>query len=89
MRSSAVWGERGEHDPLATVGCSDRTHATKPQGSDRREITIDAYATFILGAIAKDDITLIELQALLAERGTPVVIGTLGRFLDRHRITRN
>ena len=40
----------------------------------------------ILGAIAKDDVTLVELQALLAERGTPG--GTLWRFFDRHRITR-
>ena len=50
---------------------------------------IDAHAAFILGAIeAKDDVTLVELQALLAERGTPVGIGTLWRFFDRHRITR-
>ncbi len=50
---------------------------------------IDAHATFILDAIeAKDDITLAELQVLLAERGTPVGIGTLWRFFDRHRTTR-
>ena len=65
------------------------TPAAKPQGGDRRAARIDAHATFILEAIeAKDDITLVELQVLLAERGTPVGIGTLWRFFDRHRITR-
>ena len=65
------------------------TPAAKPQGGDRRAGRIDAHAGFILGVIkAKDDITLVELQALLAERGTPVGIGTLWRFFDRHRITR-
>jgi len=65
------------------------TPAAKPQGGDRRAARIDAHATFILEAIeAKDDITLVELQALLAGRGTPVGIGTLWRFFDRHRITR-
>ncbi len=65
------------------------TSAAKPQGGDRRAARIEAHASFILDAIeAKDDITLVELQALLAERGTPVGIGTLWRFFDRHRITR-
>jgi transposase len=65
------------------------TPAAKPQGGDRRAARIEAHASFILDAIeAKDDITLVELQALLAERGTPVGIGTLWRFFDRHRITR-
>ena len=65
------------------------TPAAKAQGGDRRSARIEAHAGFILGAIeAKDDVTLIELLALLAERGTPVGIGTLWRFFDRHRITR-
>jgi transposase len=65
------------------------TPAAKPQGGDRRAARIDAHASFILNAIeAKDDITLVELQVLLAERGTPVGIGTLFRSFDRHRITR-
>ncbi len=65
------------------------TPAAKPQGGDRRSARIEAHASFILGTIeAKDDITLVELQALLAERNTPVGIGTLWRFFDRHRITR-
>ena len=54
-----------------------------------RSARIEAHALFILGAIeTKTDITLVELQALLAGRGTPVGIGTLWRFFDRHRITR-
>ena len=65
------------------------TPAVKRQGGDRRAAKIDAHAAFILGAIeAKDDITLVELQAPLAERGTPFGIGTLWRFFDRHGITR-
>ena len=63
--------------------------AAKVQGGDRRSARIEAHALFILGAIeTKTDITLVELQALLAGRGTPVGIGTLWRFFDRHRITR-
>ena len=65
------------------------TPAPKAQGGDRRSARIEAHACFILAAIeTSDDITLVELQALLAERGTPVGIGTLWRFFDRHRITR-
>jgi len=65
------------------------TPAPKAQGGDRRSARIEAHAGFILAAIeTSDDITLVELQALLAERGTPVGIGTLWRFFDRHRITR-
>ncbi|MBB3912715.1 hypothetical protein [Sphingomonas desiccabilis] len=65
------------------------TPTAKPQGGDHRAGRIDAHAAFILGAIeSKDDITLVELQVLLAERDTPVGIGTLWRFFDRHRITR-
>lgn len=65
------------------------TPAAKRQGGDQRSARIEAQAGFILDAIAvKDDITLVELQAMLAERGTPVGIGTLWRFFDRHGITR-
>jgi transposase len=54
------------------------TPAAKPQGGDRRAGRTDAHGAFILAAVeAQDDITLVELQALLAERGTPVGIGTL------------
>jgi len=54
------------------------TPAAKPQGGDRRAARIDAHAAFILDAIeAKDDITLAELQVLLAERGTPVFFSAI------------
>ena len=65
------------------------TPAAKAQGGDRRSARIEAQAGFLLGAIKeKDDITLSELQGLLARRGTAVGIGTLWRFFDRHGITR-
>jgi transposase len=65
------------------------TPAARAQGGDRRSARIEAHAGFLLGAIeAKDDITLVELQARLAERGTPVGLGTLWRFFDRHGISR-
>lgn len=65
------------------------TPAARPQGGDRRSARIEAHAGFLLGTVeAKADITLVELQALLAERGTPVGIGTLWRFFDRRGITR-
>lgn len=50
-----------------------------PQGGDRRAARIDAHTTFLLAAIeTKDDITLVELRVLLAERGTAVGIGRCG-----------
>jgi|AutmiccommunBRH5_1029478.scaffolds.fasta_scaffold05559_2 transposase len=65
------------------------TPAAKPQGGDRRSARIEAHAAFILGCVeATDDITLVEIQALLAERGVAVGVGTLWRFFDRHRVTR-
>jgi transposase len=65
------------------------TPAAKAQGGDRRSARLEAQAGFLLGAIKeKDDITLSELQGLLARRGTAVGIGTLWRFFDRHGITR-
>lgn len=65
------------------------TTAAKPQGGDTRSGRIEAHGVFIRETIkAQPDITLVELQALLAARDTPVGIGTLWRFFDRHRITR-
>jgi len=47
------------------------TAAAKAQGGDRRSARIEAQAGFLLGAIKeKDDVTLSELQGLLARRGT-------------------
>jgi transposase len=65
------------------------TPAPQQQGGDRRSARIEAHAALILGAYeATPDITLAELQALLAEHGTQVAIGTLWRFFDRRGITR-
>ena len=61
----------------------------KPQGGDRLSGRIEAQAGFILTLIEEQsDITLAEIQEKLAERGTPVGIGTVWRFFARHRITR-
>lgn len=65
------------------------TPAARPQGGDTRSSRIEAHGDFILAMIAeRDDITLVELQGLLAERGTPVGLGTLWRFFKRHGVTR-
>ncbi len=65
------------------------TPAPQRQGGDRRSGRIEAHADLILGAYeATPDITLAELQALLADRGTQFALGTLWRFFDRRGITR-
>jgi transposase len=63
--------------------------APKPQGRDKLSHRIEAHAGFILGLWEeRRDITLVEIQRRLAERGTPVGIGTVHRFFERHGITR-
>ena len=65
-----------------------RAVAGKP-GGDRRSAKTDVHADFILGLVAeRGDITLAEMQAAMAERGSPVGMGTLWRFFDRRGITR-
>lgn len=60
----------------------------KPQGGDRRSKRIEAHRAFIIKTVAaRKDITLAELQELLARRGVRFGIGTLWRFFDRHAIT--
>ncbi|GHH19911.1 hypothetical protein GCM10008023_27220 [Sphingomonas glacialis] len=50
---------------------------------------IEAHAELILEAYkATPDITLAELQALLADHGTEVALGTIWRFFARRGITR-
>jgi transposase len=57
-------------------------------GGDRRSARIEAEAAFILAQIeARPDITLVELQAKLKDRGLSVGIGSLWRFFDRRQIT--
>jgi transposase len=62
--------------------------AAHKQGGDRRSGRIEAEAEFILARLAaKRDITLMELQAELLERGVRVSIGALWRFFHRRQIT--
>lgn len=61
----------------------------KPRGGDRHSGRIEAHGGFIRELLAEQgDITLVEVQARLIERGAPVGIGTLHRFFVRHGITR-
>ena len=60
----------------------------RPQGGDRHSHKIEAHADFILDAVArKSDVTLVELRALLAQKGVSVAVSTLWRFFNRRRIT--
>jgi len=64
------------------------TSEAKPQGGDRRSKRIEAHRVFILKTVAnRKDVTLAELQELLAKRGARFGLGTLWRFFDRHGIT--
>ena len=65
------------------------TPKPQQQGGDRRSGKIEAHADLILGAYeVTPDITLAELQALLAEHDTQVALGTIWRFFARRGITR-
>ena len=55
----------------------------RPQGGDRHSHKIEAHADFILDAVArKSDVTLVELRALLAQKGVSVAVSTLWRFFN-------
>lgn len=61
----------------------------KPRGGDRHSGKIEAHGGFIRELIAEQgDMTLVEVQARLIERGALVGIGTAHRFFVRHGITR-
>ena len=61
----------------------------KPRGGDRHSCKIEAHGDFIKALLAEQgDITLVEIQARLTERGVSVGIGTVHRFFARHGITR-
>jgi transposase len=63
--------------------------APKPRGGDRLSGRIEAHGGFLLGLVAEQgDMTLMEIQSRLAQRGGAVGIGTLCRFFDRHAVTR-
>ncbi len=61
----------------------------KPRGGDRHSGRIEAHGRFIRELVAEQgDMTLVEIQMRLIERGVSVGIGTLHRFFVRHGITR-
>lgn len=65
------------------------TPAPQQQGGDRRSGKIEAHAGLILDAYeTTPDITLAELQALLADHGNQIALGTIWRFFARRGITR-
>lgn len=60
----------------------------RPVGGDKRSGRIEAFAPVILQAVeAQQDITLVELRAMLAERGMAVAVSSLWRFFARRKIT--
>ena len=62
--------------------------ASYKRGGDRWSARIDVHKGLILSLVEETcDITLKELQALLAARGHRFSIGALWRFFDRHNIT--
>ncbi|WP_353217817.1 hypothetical protein [Sandarakinorhabdus sp.] len=61
----------------------------RPRGGDRHSGKIGAHGDFIKGLVTElGDITLVEVQARLMERGAPVGIVTVHRFFARHGIMR-
>lgn len=59
-----------------------------PLGGDRRSGRIEQQAELILGLLeSKPDITLAEIEAVLAERGVSVSGSSIWRFFDRRKIT--
>ena len=88
--------EAGEHYGVSAASairwCSRQREtgsaAAKPRGGDRLSGRIEAQAGLILSLVEETcDITLMELQAKLAEQGHHFAIGTLWRFFDRHGFT--
>jgi transposase len=59
-----------------------------PLGGDRRSGRIEQQADVILGLLeSKPDVTLVEIEAALAERGVVVSSTSIWRFFDRRKIT--
>jgi transposase len=80
----------GAATAIRWVAAAEKTGSVeaKPQGGDRRSKRIEAHAAFILKTVAeRKDITLAEMQKLLAKRGEHFGLGSIWRFFDRHGIT--
>ncbi len=59
-----------------------------PLGGDRRSGLIEKHADLILGRLeTQPDITLAEMQAVLAEHGVTVSSAAVWRFFGRRKIT--
>lgn len=63
--------------------------SAKPKGGALRSHRIEAFCDVILGAVeAQKDVTPVDLAAMLdREHGASFALGTVHRFLVRHRIT--
>jgi transposase len=56
-----------------------------PRGGDCHSGRIEAHGDFIKDLLTEQgDITLVEIQTQLSERGAPVGIGTVHRFFAQH-----
>ena len=86
LGGAAVWGQRGERDPLVAIGAATGFVRTTEAG---RRPPVGAEAAFILSQVsASPDITLAELaEKLRQERGLGVALGTVWRFFERRGIT--
>jgi transposase len=62
--------------------------AAMPMGGDRRSHRLEAHSELILGTVgAKPDITVRELQALLAGHRVKASYGAVWNLLNRHGLT--
>ncbi len=58
-------------------------------GGNVRSSAIDVHRVFLLSLVEeRSDLTLDEIRAALAARGTSVSVAAVWRFFDRHQITR-
>lgn len=61
----------------------------KPRGGDRYSGKIEAHGDFIKGLLAgQGNVTMVDTQTRMTERGVPVGIGTVHPFFARHGIRR-
>ncbi len=68
--------------------CLTGSASAKPMGGDQRSHRLEAHAALILGAVGeKPDITIGELQVLLAEHGVKASSGAIWNLLNRHGLT--
>ena len=78
IATAIVWVGRALHSGERTA---------RRQGQPRRS-KLDPHRDFLLGLIeATPDLTIIEIQERLAERGMRASVGTIWTFLDRCGLT--